>query len=301
MKNHLIVIAGPTAVGKTALAIQLAKHFNTEIISADSRQFYQELSIGTAKPTTEELDAVPHHFINNLSISEEYNVGKYEKEVLNLLDELFKEHQVVILCGGSGLFIDAVCNGMDDLPESNREIREQVMEEYADKGLEWLQQEVKRLDPVYFNDADQQNPHRLVRALEVCLSTGKPYSSFRLGEKKKRDFHIVKILLDTDREKLYERINKRVDEMMQNGLLEEVRSVLQWKNANALNTVGYKELIAYLEGKSDLETSVNQIRQNSRRYAKRQLTWFRNDEDYTTFEPTDLEKIKAFLEMVISY
>lgn len=300
MKKHLLIIAGPTAIGKTKLAIQLAKYYQTEIISADSRQFYKELSIGTAKPTPTEMQGVPHHFINNLNIVQNYNAGTYEKEVMQLLDHLFEKHTVVILCGGSGLFINAVCKGMDSFEDVDETIRKNIQEKYRQHGLSWLQEQVKELDPSYYDQADVNNPQRLSRALEVCISTGKPYSSFRTGKKKQRDFNCIKILLNTDRERLYERINRRVDEMIEAGLKEEVISVLSYKNHNALNTVGYKEMIAFLEGKQDWNKTIELIKQNTRRYAKRQMTWFGNDDEYHSFEPPQEEDIKAFIDQILS-
>ncbi|MDP2387017.1 MAG: tRNA (adenosine(37)-N6)-dimethylallyltransferase MiaA [Bacteroidota bacterium] len=292
----LIIIAGPTAIGKTALSIELAKKLNTEIISADSRQFYKELTIGTAKPSMLEMQGIPHHFINNVNITEHYSAGMFEKDVLVFLESYFKTHDTIIMCGGSGMYIDAVCNGMDDLTEIKPELREELNKAVKEKGLVWLQEQVKQLDPEYYEQVDVNNPARLQRALEVCLSTGMPYSAQRKGTKKERAFETIKILLNTDREKLYERINKRVDEMMQHGLLDEVKSVLVYKDLKALNTVGYKELFDFLSGKTNLEEAVSLIKQNTRRYAKRQLTWFNNSGGYETFDPTDKTGILEFIE-----
>jgi tRNA dimethylallyltransferase len=282
-------------VGKTALAIRLAQALNTEVISADSRQFYKEISIGTAKPSTEEMQGIPHHFIDNVSIREHYSAGMFEKDVIAFLGNYFKEHSLAILCGGSGMYIDAVCKGMDTFEEIDEQLRTELNEKIKELGLPWLQQEVEKHDPVYYAQVDKQNPARLQRALEVCLTTGKPYSSQRKGEVKHRDFSICKLLLDTDRPVLYERINQRVDSMMWQGLLEEAISVLSYKHMKALNTVGYKELFDHLEGKCSLERAVELIKQNTRRYAKRQLTWFNNDGEYTRFEQADFDKILQFI------
>lgn len=299
MNKHLIVIAGPTAVGKTALSIELAKHFDCPVISADSRQFYREMSIGTAKPTKAEMQEVPHHFIDNVSIQDTYSVGQYEREAIECMDRLFNEHSHLILVGGSGLYINAVLNGVDEFEEIPLEIREKIIKVYEEKGLSYLQEELKRLDETYYNQVDLNNPQRIMRALEVCMHTGKAYSSFRKKEKKERNFNAINLLINTEREQLYSRINKRVDQMMAYGLLEEVERLYQYKHLNALNTVGYKELFDFLDKKTTLEEAVNLIKQNTRRYAKRQLTWFNHQGDFEAFEPTDLEKIKAYLDIFI--
>jgi tRNA dimethylallyltransferase len=293
--KHLIVIAGPTAIGKTALGIRLARFFNTEILSADSRQFFREMSIGTAKPTTEEMKDVKHHFINSHSVSEAYNVGKYENEAIELLEELFKTKDIVIMVGGSGLYIDAVCKGFDELPEADPAIRKKIDELLNTSGIEVLQKMLKELDPVYYDKVDLQNPQRLSRALEVCLSSSEPYSTLREGKAKKRNFNIIKIGLNTSREMLYERINQRVDQMIKDGLYEEVRSLLPWKTVNALQTVGYKEMFDHLESKTDLLSAVNLIKQNTRNFAKRQLTWFKRDKEINWFEPGETEKIIEYI------
>lgn len=295
--KSLIVIAGPTAIGKTALSIAIANRLNCPIISADSRQFFKEMSIGTAKPTQEEMQGVAHYFIDSHSITEEYNVGKFETDVLALLEKLFKTNDQVILVGGSGLYIDAVCKGFDKLPEAEPEIRERINELYKSKGIEGLQTLLKELDPVYYNKVDLNNRQRLSRALEVCMTTDKPYSELRKGKTTTRNFNIIKIGLNTSRETLYARINTRVDDMMKNGLLEEVRSLLPSKNLNALQTVGYKELFSYLEGETDLTTAVELIKQNTRRFAKRQLTWFRKDEEMKWFEPSEVDNIMEYIKV----
>lgn len=294
-KHTLIVIAGPTAVGKTAVAIHLAKHFNTEIISADSRQFFKEMSIGTAKPNASELSEVKHHFIDSHSISQDYNVGKYETEAITLLEDLFSKNNVLVLIGGSGLYINAVCEGFDPLPEANEEIREKIDALLEKEGLEGLQKLLKELDPVYYDQVDLQNPQRMGRALEVCLSSGKPYSSLRSGKTKKRNFNILKIGLEMPRELLYERIDKRVDEMMKMGLLEEVKQLLPYKTKNALQTVGYKELFDHLEGNSDLGTAISLIKQHTRNFAKRQLTWFKRDKEIKWFNVGQEKEILLYL------
>ena len=298
-QKHLLIIAGPTAVGKTSLSIQLAKHFNTEIISADSRQFYKEMSIGTAKPSLEEQAGVKHHFVDFLRIEQPYSAGDYERDVLKKLDELFVDHELVIMCGGSGLFIDAVCNGFDEGLVSNPEIKKKINEEFEEKGLVWLQDEVERLDPKYFETADIANPHRLMRALEVIRLSGFPFSDFRRNKKSERNFSVIKVLINEDRDVLYEKINRRVDLMMQQGLQKEVESLYKYKDLNALNTVGYKELFEYKEGEHTLSEAVDLIKQHSRNYAKRQLTWFRKNNDYEIFGPQDLEKIKSFTEIIL--
>lgn len=292
MENkHLIVLAGPTASGKTATAIKLAKAFDAEIISADSRQFYKELSIGTAAPTAEELAQVKHHFVHNLSIEYKYDVADYEKDVLSFLKQYFKTKNVAVMTGGSGLFIDAVCNGLDEIPDISDEIRTKVTKMLEDGGIEALQKEVERVDNDYFQIVDKQNPRRLQRALEVYYQTGKPYSTFRQKNVAKRDFDIIKLAILWDRDKLIERINKRVDMMMEQGLLEEVKSVYPKRHLNSLNTVGYKELFDYLDGKCSLEQAVEQIKINTRQYAKRQMTWLRKNNDYKWFTINEIDMI----------
>ncbi|MBP8033236.1 MAG: tRNA (adenosine(37)-N6)-dimethylallyltransferase MiaA [Bacteroidia bacterium] len=301
MKKNLIVIAGPTAVGKTALSIELAKFYNCPVISADSRQFFKEMSIGTAKPTKEEMQDVTHYFIDNICIHDTYNVGEFEREAIECIETLFKDHEQLILVGGSGLYINAILNGVDEFEEIPAHIREQLIKDYEEKGLTYLQEELKQKDEVYYNQVDLNNPQRIMRALEVCINSQKPYSSFRTKEKKQRTFDTINILINTDREILYNRINKRVDIMMQNGLLEEVKALYPHKHLNALNTVGYKELFDFIDDKCTLEEAVNLIKQNSRRYAKRQLTWFNHQGDFETFAPTDLEKLKAYLDIVTQF
>ena len=300
MSKTLIVIAGPTAAGKTALAIQIAKHFKTEIISADSRQFYREMSIGTAKPSKEELAAVRHHLIDSHSIKDFFSVGDYEKEVINLLKELFKSHDQVVLVGGSGLFINAVCNGFDELPVASEETRTRLNQLLDEKGIEHLQEKLKKADPEYYEEVDIKNPQRLIRALEVFETSGKPFSSFRTNIPKKRNFNIIKLAISPNRERLYEQINLRVDQMLENGLLKEVEGLKEYRHLNALNTVGYSEIFEYFDGKLSKEESIDKIKQNTRRFAKRQLTWFKKSEDIKWFDPQESGSIFNYLDDVIS-
>ncbi|RLD72611.1 MAG: tRNA (adenosine(37)-N6)-dimethylallyltransferase MiaA [Bacteroidetes bacterium] len=294
-EKTLIVIVGPTGIGKTDLGIHLAQKFDTEIISADSRQFYKELKIGTAVPTDNELKLVKHHFIGNKSIHDYYNASSFEFEVIDLLTTLFKEKNQLILLGGSGMYIDAVCRGIDDLPEIDMEIRNQLIEKFEKEGIESLRFELKKLDPDYYAIADLKNHKRLLKALEITMMTGQPYSSFRKKITKKRDFSIIKIGLNIERDSLYERINQRVDKMITDGLVEEARQFYQYKNINSLNTVGYKELFPYLDGEYSLERAVELIKRNSRRYAKRQLSWFNRDKEIKWFNPTERKKIFNFV------
>ena len=277
MNKTLITVVGPTAIGKTSLSLELAQHYNTEILSADSRQFFKEMEIGTAVPTQEELAAAPHHFIQHISIEDTYSVGHYERDALKLLDELFKKHDVLILVGGSGLYVDAVLNGLDQFPEVTTGTREKLEELLKTKGTAELQRLLQEKDPIYFQEVDIQNTQRVMRALEVCISSGKSFSSFRNQPKKPRDFHSIKIGLTADRDTIYDRINRRVDIMMNEGLLEEVKGLLSRKRLNALQTVGYRELFEYLEGDITLENAIENIKTNTRRFAKRQLTWYRKD------------------------
>lgn len=278
-RKYLISIVGPTAIGKTALSLAIALHFKTEILSADSRQFYKELQIGTASPTAMELATAPHHFIHHKSVWDDYNVGAFEKEALYTLDQLFQKQKVLVMVGGSGLYIDAVTQGLDDFPEINPSIRENLNRTLARDGLAPLQKLIQMLDPRAFETIAIDNPHRLIRALEICIGSGKPYSSFLNRPKVTRDFKIITIGLNTERAIIYDRINKRVDRMMDEGLLDEVKSLHHLQHLNALNTVGYSELFKYLNGEWTLDFAVSEIKKNSRRYAKRQLTWFRKKED----------------------
>ena len=294
-QKTLIVIVGPTAIGKTALAIEAAQHYQTEIISADSRQFFKEMSIGTAKPNAEELSAAPHHFINSHSIHQDISVGTFEKEALSKIAQLFKVNDTLIMVGGSGLYINAVLYGFDKIPKADENIREQLNQEFKKEGIKVLQKQLQKLDPTYYKEVDINNPQRMIRALEVCLSTGKPFSTFRNTPKKIRDFTTILIGLNTEREKLYERINHRVDLMIKNGLLEEVASLKEYQHLNCLKTVGYKELFNYLNGDWTLEKAIDKIKQNSRNFAKRQLTWFRKNKDVVWFEANKEKEIFSFL------
>ena len=298
LKNKtLIIIAGPTASGKTAFSIKLAKALNTVIISADSRQFYKEMSIGTAAPTPDELLQVKHYFIHNISIEDKYDVADYEREVLQLLDELFKTHDQVIMTGGSGLFIDAVCHGIDEMPDVQPEVRQQVETMLKEGGIEALGNELQQLDPEYFAVVDRQNPRRLQRALEVCYQTGKPFSSFRTGATVKRDFEIKKYALLWDRQALIQRIDRRVDLMMEQGLLEEAKALYPKRRLNALNTVGYKELFSYFDDGCTLAEAVELIKIHTRQYAKRQMTWLRKDNSYRWITPDEMDDVvKVLLE-----
>ncbi len=294
-KKILVVVLGPTAAGKTDAAIHLAQQLNTEIISADSRQFYREIPLGTAAPSKEQLALVPHHFVGNLSLQQDYNVSQYEKEVLELLNTKFCELDVMIMTGGSGLYIDAVCKGIDQLPDPDPEIRKSLQKKWQQLGITALQQQLQQLDPEFYEQVDRQNPKRLLRALEVCLQTGKKYSELRKNNPQERNFRILKIGLSLPREQLYDRINHRVDGMMEEGWLEEAKSVLPFRHLNALNTVGYKELFTYFDGKLTLEEAIEKIKTNTRRYAKRQLTWFRKDKEVHWFSPGDGETILQFV------
>lgn len=281
--KYLVVIVGPTAIGKTSTAIEIANYFKTEIISTDSRQFFKETTIGTAKPTLEERNQAPHHFVDFLPITERYSAGQFEKEAISKIDELFKTKNIVVVAGGSGLYVDAITKGIDDIP-SDLSIRKQLNERLEKEGLEVLREELEQLDPEHFNNSNTLNPQRVIRALEVCLSTGKTYTSFRNNQPKERSFTTIKIGLNTDREIIYERINKRVDIMIKDGLIEEAQSLIIHKEVNALNTVGYKELFSWLEGELSKEEAIELIKKNTRNFAKRQLTWFRKDETTKWFD-----------------
>ncbi|MBN2614889.1 MAG: tRNA (adenosine(37)-N6)-dimethylallyltransferase MiaA [Bacteroidales bacterium] len=291
----LVVIAGPTASGKTALTIRLAQAFHTEIISADSRQFYKEIPIGTAAPTVEEQTLVPHHFVGNRSIFDDYNIALYEKEVLALLEEKFKDHNVVFMTGGSGLYIDAVCKGIDALPDPDPELREELNTLLKKEGITAFQKLLQELDPEYYASVDIHNPKRLQRAIEVCRQTGKKYSELRSNQPVQRNFNILKIGLTIDRHELARRIHIRTQAMLDTGWLDEVKRVFPHRHLNALNTVGYKELFAYLEGDYSLEEAIEKIETNTRRYAKRQRTWLRRDMEVHWFAPEDVQNIEHFI------
>ena len=293
--KKIILIVGPTAIGKTALSIELANALNTDIISCDSRQFYKELKIGSAPPNAKELAAAKHHFIHHLSVTDDYNAGEFEINAIAKIKELHKTKDTIIVVGGSGLYIDAICKGFDKMPEIPTQIRIQLNTKLIDKGLVWLQDEVKKVDPNFYATCDQQNPQRLLRALEIFIATGETYSSYKSATPKRRPFEIIKIGLTTEREILYKKINTRVDKMLENGLLEEVESLIHFQQRNALQTVGYKEIFAFYNNECTLEKAVENIKQNTRRFAKRQLTWFRKDKNTTWFEPHQISKIKTFI------
>jgi len=299
MNNQLLVITGPTASGKTAAAIELAKHYKTVIVSADSRQFYREMSIGTAKPTDEELATVKHYFINSHSITENFTAGDYEKECLGLLNDLFKIHEVVVLVGGSGLFIKAVCEGFDNFPDAKPGGREKLNLEFNEKGIGHLQEKLKIADPEYYEQVDLNNPQRVIRALEVFETSGKPFSSYRKSDLSKRPFRVIKLGLNLPRAALYQRINQRLDDMVKQGLVEEARSLLPYRHLNALNTVGYSELFDYVDGKADLLTAIELIKQNPRRFAKRQLTWFGKDKEIIWVDADKKNLIENMLLLII--
>ena len=286
MAKYLISIIGPTAIGKTSLSIILAQHFNTEIISADSRQFFKEMRIGTAAPTQEELSKVKHHFIHHKSIQDDYNVGAFERDALQCLNTLFKVHDILVMVGGSGLYVDAVTKGFDDFPDIDKSIRTTLNQDLKIKGLEYLQQKLHTLDLKTYNLIAIDNPHRVIRALEICMGTGKPYSSFLNKEKEKRDFKTITVGLHADRDVIYNRINQRVDIMVKDGLVEEAKALLPYQHLNALNTVGYKELFRYFHGEWTLDFAISEIKKNSRRFAKRQLTWFKKDPKTMWFDYT---------------
>lgn len=294
-QKNLIIITGPTAIGKTGLAVFLAKQLKTEIISFDSRQFYKEMKIGTAVPSEEELSEVSHHFIQNLSIFDEYSVGDFERDALQKIEELFEKYDSLIMVGGSGMFEKAVTEGLDEFPDIDPKIREELISEFRESGVEKLQKELRISDPDYYNQVDLQNHQRIIRALEVCRGTGLPYSSFRKKNIRHRNFNVSKIGLELPREEIYSRINHRVDMMMREGLLDEVKSLYSFRNLNSLQTVGYKELFDYLDGKADLDFAIEEIKKNTRRYAKRQLTWYRKDKNIQWFSPFEKEKIFQFI------
>ena len=294
-RGTLIVVVGPTGSGKSALAVTLAQHYCAPIISTDSRQLFRGMAIGTAQPTAEELAAAKHYFIADREVEDDFNCGRYEVEALELLDALFAENDYVVAVGGSGLYIQALCDGMDNLPEADDTIREQLKVRLENDGLEVLAEELRRLDPVYAEEVDICNPARVMRALEVCITTGRPYSEQRSGSRAERPFNIVKVGTDMPREELYDRINRRVDMMVADGLIEEARAMYPKRHLNALQTVGYREIFDHFDGKCSLEEAIELVKRNSRRYAKRQMTWFRRDERVGWFSPKDIDKIVEFI------
>jgi tRNA dimethylallyltransferase len=291
----LIIIVGPTAVGKTDLCVKLAKLLNTEVVSADSRQFYRELAIGTAKPSTEEMNGVKHHFIDSHSIHDYYSVGDFERDCLAVLEEIFHTKDVAILTGGSGMFIKMITDGIDEMPEADLTLRQNLAQRLENEGLDVLANELKFLDPIYYEQVDIQNTQRVLRALEVCISTGKPFSSFRKNQKVERPFQVIKIALERPREELYARIDNRMDTMLANGLEAEAKSVMDFKEHYALKTVGYREIYEHFDGEYDREEMVRLLKRNSRRYAKRQMTWFKNQDEFHWFDAKDEEGVLRFI------
>lgn len=295
-KPTLIVLIGPTGIGKTDLSLSIAETYHTSIISADSRQLYADLKIGTAAPTPDQLARVPHYFVGTLQLTDYYSAAQYESEVLKKLNELFQEKSVVVLTGGSMMYVDAVCKGIDDIPTVDNDTRQLMLERYEQEGLERLCAELKLLDPEYYNIVDLKNPKRVIHALEICYMTGKTYTSFRTRTCKERPFNILKIGLKRDREELYDRINRRVDMMMEEGLLEEARKVYPYRNLNSLNTVGYKELFKYFDGEWELPFAIEKIKQNSRIYSRKQVTWFKRDTEIAWFHPDSTQEIMQYIE-----
>jgi tRNA dimethylallyltransferase len=293
--NTLVVITGPTAVGKTALTIELARHYHTPVINADSRQIYRELRIGTAAPSEEQLQQAKHYFVGNKSIHDYYNASMYEQDVLKVLKK--EPSETNILSGGSMMYIDAVCNGIDDIPTVRDDIREEMKRRYEEEGLEALCEDLRRLDPEHYAIVDRQNYRRVIHALEICYQTGRTYTSFRTQSKKERPFRIVKIGLNRDRDELYNRINARVDAMMEQGLLHEAESLYDQRQLNALNTVGYKEMFDYMDGRRSLDEAVERMKGNTRRYARKQLTWFKRDEEVRWFHPDQIDEILNYIEV----
>jgi tRNA dimethylallyltransferase len=295
----LIVVVGPTAIGKTDLAIKLAKHYNTAIVSADSRQFFREMAIGTAKPSPYELEQAKHYFINSHSVKDHFNAGDFETEGLKVLEAIFTDNDTAILAGGSGLYIHAICKGFDQVPSGAPGVRKRLNTEYENNGIAEMAERLKIADPTYFAQVDLNNSQRIIRALEVIESTGKPLSSYHVDDTRQRPFNMIKVGLNLPRELLYQRINLRVDIMVQQGLVKEVKSLLPYRDYNALNTVGYKEIFDYLDGTTDLETAIAFIKQNTRRFAKRQLTWFNKDKSINWFKPTDFQNIVNHIDQSI--
>ncbi len=299
--KYLIIIAGPTAVGKTDLCVKLAKLFDTEVVSADSRQFYKELAIGTAKPTPDEMQGVKHHFVDSHSIADYYSVGDYERDCLEVLDEIFTRKDVAILTGGSGMFIKIVTDGLDEMPDADLDLRDRLMQRLAIEGLSVLQEELQKLDPIYFEEVDKNNPQRIVRALEVCLATGQPFSDFRKNQKKERPFKAIRIGLERPREELYARIDLRMDLMLTNGLEEEARQSIAFREHYALKTVGYKEIFEHWDGNYDRAEMIRLLKRNSRRYAKRQLTWFRNQDEFAWFDAKNEAGVIEYIQQFIAH
>lgn len=296
----LLVLIGPTGVGKTELSLRLAERYNTCIVSADSRQLYRELKIGTAAPTPQQLARVPHHMVGMLELTSYYSAARYEEEVLQLLDSLFRQHEVVLLTGGSMMYVDAVCKGIDDIPTVDEETRATMLRKYETEGLEQLCAELKLLDPDYYRIVDLKNPKRVIHALEICYMTGRTYTSYRTNEQKERPFRIIKIGLRREREELYDRINRRVHQMVEEGLVEEARRVYPYRQLNSLNTVGYKEMFRYLDGEWSLDFAIEKIQQNSRIYSRKQMAWFKRDADIHWFHPDEEEQILHTIDQLMS-
>ena len=296
MAKTLIVLLGTTGVGKTELSLRIAQRFKAEIISSDSRQLYKEMLIGTAAPTPAQLNRVKHHFVGELALTDYYSAAQFENDVIHFLEDYYQEHDIALMTGGSMMYIDAVCKGIDDLPTIDETLRKEIIRLYETEGLEPIKKQLKELDPVYYNQVDLMNPKRVIHALEICLMTGKPYSSLRTNTKKIRPFNIIKIGLTRDREELYERINMRVDEMMKDGLLREAEKLYPFKGYNSLNTVGYKELFSYIEGELRLEEAIEKIKRNTRVYSRKQMTWFKRDPEIVWFHPEDEIEIEEFID-----
>ncbi len=296
----LLVLIGPTGVGKTELSLRLAERYNTCIVSADSRQLYRELKIGTAAPTPQQLARVPHHMVGTLELTSYYSAARYEEEVMQLLDSLFRQHEVVLLTGGSMMYVDAVCKGIDDIPTVDEETRATMLRKYETEGLEQLCAELKLLDPDYYRIVDLKNPKRVIHALEICYMTGRTYTSYRTNEQKERPFRIIKIGLRREREELYDRINRRVHQMVEEGLVEEARRVYPYRQLNSLNTVGYKEMFRYLDGEWSLDFAIEKIQQNSRIYSRKQMAWFKRDADIHWFHPDEEEQILHIIDQLMS-
>ena len=299
MKNFLIVLLGPTGVGKTDISIEIARHFNSEIISADSRQFFREMLIGTAVPSEQQLLEIKHHFVRFISIKDYYSCNLFERDVLELLPKLFTKNKIILMSGGSGMYIDGVCNGIDDIPDVDPAIREKFTRKYKEEGIAGLRIELKLLDPEYYSKVDLKNYKRIIRALEICESTGRPYSSFLKKQKRERDFVIIKIGLERTREDLYQRINLRVDQMVKLGLEDEARYLYEFRHLNALNSVGYKEFFDFFDGKISKEKAIELIKRNSRRYAKRQMTWWGKDREIKWFKPDMVQPIIEYIETLV--
>lgn len=295
MKKFIVVVAGPTGIGKTNLSVFLAKKFNSEIISFDSRQFYKEISIGTNVPSNYFRKEVKHHFIQNISISNSYSIGKYEKDALKIIEKIHKRNNVIIMVGGSGLYLDAIIHGLDSFPKIKKKNKNELYEHYRTNGIEYLKKKLKELDENYYNKVDINNPQRLIRAIEVCMASDKTYSSYLTLSKKKRNFDVIKIILEEERNILYERINDRVDKMVKKGLIQEVSKNIKYKKYNSLNTIGYKEIFEYLDGKQSLFNAIEKIKRNTRRYAKRQITWFKKYKSNSLFTKKDRKKILNFI------